>query len=158
MKKLIKNGTIVLEDKVIQGDLLIEDEVIAEIGQNLDAEGGQIIDATGLVVLPGGIDLHTHFNIDVGVRAVDDFSTGTIAAAFGGTTTIVDNMGFRPKGCNLHHQLGVYKGYTNGKCVTDYGIHGVFQDINEDILKETEVMMADGVSSFKMYLTYDYKL
>ena len=68
MKKLIKNGTIVLEDKVIQGDLLIEDEVIAEIGQNLDAEGGQIIDATGLVVLPGGIDVHTHFNIDVGVR------------------------------------------------------------------------------------------
>lgn len=67
-------------------------------------------------------------------------------------------MGFGPKGCNLHHQLGVYKGYTNGKCVTDYGIHGVFQDINEDILKETEVMMADGVSSFKMYLTYDYKL
>ena len=67
MKKLIKNGTIVLEDKVIQGDLLIEDEVIAEIGQNLDAEGGQIIDATGLVVLPGGIDVHTHFNIDVGV-------------------------------------------------------------------------------------------
>ena len=63
MKKLIKNGTIVLEDKVIQGDLLIEDEVIAEIGQNLDAEGGQIIDATGLVVLPGGIDVHTHFNI-----------------------------------------------------------------------------------------------
>ena len=58
MKKLIKNGTIVLEDKVIQGDLLIEDEVIAEIGQNLDAEGGQIIDATGLVVLPGGIDVH----------------------------------------------------------------------------------------------------
>lgn len=92
MKKLIKNGTIVLEDKVIQGDLLIEDEVIAEIGQNLDAEGGQIIDATGLVVLPGGIDVHTHFNIDVGVRAVDDFSTGTIAAAFGGTTTIVTSI------------------------------------------------------------------
>ena len=72
MKKLIKNGTIVLEDKVIQGDLLIEDEVIAEIGQNLDAEGGQIIDATGLVGLPGGIDVHTHFNIGVGVRYVEN--------------------------------------------------------------------------------------
>ena len=129
MKKLIKNGTIVLEDKVIQGDLLIEDEVIAAIGQDLEADGEQVIDASGMVVLPGGIDVHTHFNIDVGVRSVDDFSTGTIAAAFGGTTTIVDHMGFGPKGCNLHHQLGVYKGYTNGKCVTDYGIHGVFQDI-----------------------------
>ena len=136
MKKLIKNGTIVLEDKVIQGDLLIENEVIAAIGQDLEADGGQVIDASGMVVLPGGIDVHTHFNIDVGIRSVDDFSTGTIAAAFGGTTTIVDHMGFGPKGCNLHHQLGVYKGYTNGKCVTDYGIHGVFQDINEDILKE----------------------
>ena len=74
MKKLIKNGTIVLEDKVIQGDLLIEDEVIAAIGQDLEADGEQVIDASGMVVLPGGIDVHTHFNIDVGVRSVDDFS------------------------------------------------------------------------------------
>ena len=62
MKKLIKNGTIVLEDKVIQGDLLIEDEVIAAIGQDLEADGEQVIDASGMVVLPGGIDVHTHFN------------------------------------------------------------------------------------------------
>ena len=75
MKKLIKNGTIVLEDKVIQGDLLIEDEVIAAIGQDLEADGGQVIDASGMVVLPGGIDVHTHFNIDLGIRSVDDFST-----------------------------------------------------------------------------------
>ena len=67
--------------------LLLSHQNARKIGQNLDAEGGQIIDATGLVVLPGGIDVHTHFNIDVGVRAVDDFSTGTIAAAFGGTTS-----------------------------------------------------------------------
>ena len=60
MKKLIKNGTIVLEDKVIQGDLLIEDEVIAAIGQDLEADGEQVIDASGMVVLPGGIDVHTH--------------------------------------------------------------------------------------------------
>ena len=65
MKKLIKNGTIVLEDKVIQGDLLIEDEVIAAIGQDLEADGEQVIDASGMVVLPGGIDVHTHFNIEL---------------------------------------------------------------------------------------------
>lgn len=158
MKKLIKNGLLVLEHEVMQGDLLIEDEKIAAIGQNLDDSDCQVIDAAGMVVLPGGIDVHTHFNIDVGVRSVDDFSTGTIAAAFGGTTTIVDHMGFGPKGCNLHHQFGVYKGYTDGKCVTDYSLHGVFQEIDENILSETEVMMADGISSFKMYLTYDYKL
>lgn len=158
MKKLIQNGKIVLENEVIQGDILIDGEIIAAIGPHLDAEGCQIIDAAGMIVAPGGIDVHTHFNIDVGVRSVDDFSTGTIAAAFGGTTTIVDHMGFGPKGCNLHHQFGVYKGYTNGQCVTDYGLHGVFQEIDGDILKETEVMLADGISSFKMYLTYDYKL
>ena len=158
MRKLIRNGSIVLEHEVIQGDLLIEGEKIAAIGEHLDDTGCQVIDAKGLIVLPGGIDVHTHFNIDVGVRSVDDFSTGTIAAAFGGTTMIVDHMGFGPKGCNLHHQFGVYKGYTDGKCVTDYSLHGVFQEINEDILSETEVMMADGISSFKMYLTYDYKM
>lgn len=158
MKKLIQNGKIVLENEVIPGDILIDGEIIAAIGQHLDGEGCQIIDAAGMIVVPGGIDVHTHFNIDVGVRSVDDFSTGTIAAAFGGTTTIVDHMGFGPKGCNLHHQFGVYKGYTNGQCVTDYGLHGVFQQIDGDILKETKVMLADGISSFKMYLTYDYKL
>lgn len=158
MKKLIRNGLLVLEHTVMQGDLLIEGEKITAIGPCLEDSDCQVIDAAGLIVLPGGIDVHTHFNIDVGVRSVDDFSTGTIAAAFGGTTTIVDHMGFGPKGCNLHHQFGVYKGYTDGKCVTDYGLHGVFQEIDDNILAETEVMLADGISSFKMYLTYDYKL
>lgn len=158
MKKLIKNGTLVLENEVMRGDILVEDGKISAIEESLSAADCEVIDASGLVVLPGGIDVHTHFNIDVGVRSVDDFSTGTIAAAFGGTTTIVDHMGFGPRGCNLHHQFGVYKGYTSGKCVVDYGLHGVFQEIDEDILKETEVMLDDGISSFKLYLTYDYKL
>ena len=89
MRKLIRNGSIVQEHEVIQGDLLIEGEKIAAIGEHLDGTGCQVIDAKGLIVLPGGIDVHTHFNIDVGVRSVDDFSTGTVAAAFGGTTMIV---------------------------------------------------------------------
>lgn len=157
MRRLVQNGILVLEHEVIRGDILIEDEKIAAIGTYIDAADCQVIDAAGMIVLPGGIDVHTHFNIDVGVRSVDDFSTGTIAAAFGGTTMIVDHMGFGPKGCNLHHQFGVYKGYTDGRCVTDYSLHGVFQEINEDILAETEVMMNDGIQSFKMYLTYDYR-
>lgn len=158
MKRLIKNGTIAAESGTFTGDLLIEDGKIAGIGSGLEGDGCEVIDASGLIVLPGGIDVHTHFNIWVGVRAVDDFTSGTVSAVFGGTTTVVDHMGFGPKGCSLHHQFDVYKGYTDGKCVADYGFHGVFQDIDDEILKETESMISDGIPSFKMYLTYDYKL
>lgn len=158
MKRLIRGGTLVLEDRVMQGDLLIDGEKIAKIAGKIDSEDCEIIDADGCIVVPGGIDAHTHFNIWVGVRSVDDFTSGTISAVFGGTTSIVDHMGFGPKGCSLHHQFEVYKGYTDGKCVADYGIHGVFQDIDDGILDEIESLVKDGLPSIKMYLTYDYKL
>lgn len=157
MKKLIKNGLLVLEDGPVRAQMLIEGEKIAAIGSGFDETDCEVIDAAGKIVLPGGIDPHTHFNIMVGVRSVDDFTSGTVAAVFGGTTTIIDHMGFGPKGCSLHHQYEVYKGYTEGKCVADYGLHGVFQDIDEDILAETDSMVEEGLSSFKMYLTYDYR-
>ena len=178
MKTLIQNGTLVLEDGPVRADLLIEGEKIAAIGSREEiaaaagslspaAAGGLLsvrpedgirtIDAKGLIVLPGGIDPHTHFNIMTSVRSVDDFTSGTISAVFGGTTTIIDHMGFGPKGCNLHHQYEVYQEYTKGKCVADYGLHGVFQDIDDGILEETASMVEEGLSSFKMYLTYDYR-
>ena len=157
MKRLIKNGLLVLEDGTFRGQLLIDGEKIAAIGHSFDETDCEVIDASGLIVLPGGIDPHTHFNIMVGVRSVDDFTSGTVAAVFGGTTTIIDHMGFGPKGCSLHHQYEVYKGYTEGQCVADYSLHGVFQDIDEEILAETGSMVEEGLSSFKMYLTYDYR-
>lgn len=158
MDILIKNGTVILEDSVIQGDVYIHEGIIEKIGSGLSFEADRVIDATGLVVAPGGIDVHTHFNIDVGVRSVDDFTTGTIAAAFGGTTTIVDHMGFGPAGCDLHHQYKVYQGYTKDKCVVDYGLHGVFQQITPEILEEAKDLFTEGLSSFKIYMTYDYKI
>ena len=167
MKTLIENGILVLEDGPVRADLMIEDEKIAAIGSREEiaaAIGGlrpedsfRIIDAKDMIVLPGGIDPHTHFNIMTSVRSVDDFTSGTISAVFGGTTTIIDHMGFGPKGCSLHHQYEVYQGYTQGKCVADYGLHGVYQDINEEILEETASMVDEGLSSFKMYMTYDYR-
>jgi len=99
MKTLVKNGMIVSPEDTYEADVLIEDGVIECIGKNLEAKFGdadKVIDAKGKYVLPGGIDVHTHMDIDVGIaRAVDDFYTGTVAAACGGTTTIVDHMGFR---------------------------------------------------------------
>ncbi len=107
----------------------------------------------------GGVDVHTHFNIDVGIaRSCDDFFTGTRAAACGGTTTIIDHMGFGPNGCRLRHQLEVYRGYAAHKAVIDYSFHGVIQHINHAILDEIPMMVEEGLSSFKLYLTYQYKL
>ena len=110
--------------------------------------------------MPGGIDVHTHFNIDVGIaRSCDDFFSGTRAAACGGTTTVVDHMGFGPKGCSLHHQLNVYQQYAKETAVIDYSFHGVIQHVNDDILAEMASMVEEeGISSFKLYLTYGYKL
>ncbi|MFI3249429.1 MAG: dihydropyrimidinase [Eubacteriales bacterium] len=157
---VIKNGTIVTSEQIGQADLIIEGEKITKISPNITApEGAEVIDATGLLVLPGGVDGHTHFNLDVGTaRAVDDFNTGSIAALCGGTTTIIDHMGFGPAGCSLSHQLEVYHGYADGKCGCDYGFHGVFQHISKEILAEIPKLMEQGLTSFKIYLTYDYRL
>jgi dihydropyrimidinase len=160
MGTLLKNGTIVTEKECFIGDILTEHGVIKKICSKIDDSSHRVIDASGKYVLPGGIDVHTHLNIDVGIaKAVDDFYSGTVAAAFGGTTCIVDHMGFGPAGCNLHHQLKVYHEYAKDKAVIDYSFHGVIQYVNEEILKEMEaIVYEEGISSFKFYTTYDYSL
>ncbi len=160
MSLLIKNGNIITATDNYIGDIYIEDGIIKEIGINLNKDSYKTIDAKGKIVIPGGVDVHTHLNLDVGIAvANDDFYTGTIAAACGGTTTIVDHMGFGPKGCNLKHQVDVYHEYAKEKAVIDYSFHGVIQHINDDILNEMEsIVNNEGIPSFKVYLTYDYKL
>jgi dihydropyrimidinase len=104
--------------------------------------------------------VHTHFNLHTGSAvARDDFYTGTVAAACGGTTCIVDHMGFGPPNCNLLHQLQVYHEYAKGNAVIDYSFHGVIQHVNEEVLEELEdVIINEGISSFKIYMTYDYRI
>ncbi len=160
---LIKNATLVNADSSERADLLIEHGVIKEISPNIalaDSDSVETIDAAGHYVIPGGVDVHTHFNIDVGIaKSCDDFYSGTLSAAFGGTTTVVDHMGFGPEGCSLHHQLERYHDYAKGKAVIDYSFHGVIQHIDDSILDELESMVRDeGISSFKIYLTYSNKL
>ena len=161
MKRLIKNGTVVDATGRQITDLFIADGKIAARGQALPADDStDVIDASGRYVFPGGIDVHTHFNIDVGIaRSCDDFFSGTRAAACGGTTTIIDHMGFGPAGCSLHHQLAVYHQSAAGQAVIDYSFHGVIQHVDEAILDEMAAMVsAEGISSFKFYLTYGHKL
>ncbi len=161
MKRLIKNGILVDAQGESQQDILLENGLIQRVAPQITpTPDTEVIDASGMYVMPGGIDVHTHFNIDVGIaKSCDDFFTGTRAAACGGTTTIVDHMGFGPKGCSLHHQLEVYHRDAVDKAVIDYSFHGVVQHVDDDILHEMQSMVEEeGISSFKLYLTYGYKL
>ena len=145
---------------MLEADLLIEDGLIRQLGQQLAGSFDEEIDAAGKLILPGGVDVHTHFNLHTGKAvARDDFYRGTVAAACGGTTSIVDHMGFGPAGCELRHQLKVYHEYAKDNAVVDYSFHGVLQHLNEDILQQMEDMIyEEGISSFKLYMTYDYRL
>ena len=159
MKTIIRQGMIVTPSETYSADILIDGEKIACIGRDLKSEGAAVIDARGKYVLPGGVDVHTHMDLLAGdTRAADDFYDGTVAAACGGTTSIVDHMGFGPDGCDLHYQLNEYHRLAEKKAVIDYGFHGTAQHLNRSILDELESMMTDGVPSIKLYLTYRWRL
>ena len=147
---LIKNGTIVTEKDTCKADILIENEKIKEIGTHLSADC-KTIDAEGKYIIPGAIDAHTHFDLQAGAcRAVDDFYTGSVAAVCGGTTTIIDHMAFGPKGCSLQHQIDEYHKLADGKAVIDYSFHGVMQHVNDEIIKEMEKVIEEGIPSLKV--------
>ena len=160
MKKIIKNGMLCTESGVYEADLLLEEGVIREIGTDLQDSGAEVVDAKGKYVLPGAVDIHTHMDLDVGIaRVIDDFYTGTIAAACGGTTSIVDHMAFGPQNCSLWHQVKEYHRLADGNAVVDYGFHGVFQHVNPQVLEEMgEIAKEEGITSFKVYMTYGYGL
>ena len=160
MRTIIKNGQIVTDSEVFKGDILIEDEKIAEVAESIECDDAEVIEAEGMYVMPGAVDVHTHMDLDVGfARAIDDFYDGTVAAACGGTTTIVDHMAFGPKDCSLWHQVNEYHRLADGNAVVDYGFHGVFQHVNDATFSEMkEIKEEEGITSFKVYLTYDYRL
>ncbi|MBQ9273024.1 MAG: dihydropyrimidinase, partial [Mogibacterium sp.] len=161
MKKLIKNGMIASDTEVFKGDILIDGEKIIEIGEGISADGAEVIDASGCYVLPGAVDVHTHMDLDVGIaRAIDDFYDGTVAAVCGGTTSIVDHMAFGPKDCSLWHQVEEYHRLAGGNAVCDYGFHGVIQHpvTDERLAELKDIKEKEGISSFKIYMTYDYGL
>lgn len=156
-KLILKNGKVLIGNKIEKVDVRISDEKIVELGSNLAVNVGESeIDLQGSYLAPGGIDVHTHFNIDVGIQSADNFSSGTKAALCGGTTTIIDHPGFGPKDCSLEYMIDKYMEYGKNSKI-DYSFHGVFQEINKNSFNELKKLKARGINSFKIYLTYTYK-
>lgn len=154
MKYLFKNGTVVSGRGTRRADVLVENEKILQVGRNLSDPLARAIDVTGKLLMPGFIDAHTHFDLDVcNTTTADDFDSGTKSAIRGGTTTIVD-FACPNKGESLHHGLDLWHRKANGKCWCDYGFHMTIDDWNAEIEKEIDDMYAAGISSFKMYMTY----
>jgi dihydropyrimidinase len=153
--KLIKNGTLVTAADIYRADVLIRDGIVAAIGMQLDASDAEVVDASGCYLFPGGVDPHTHLDMPFGgTVTADDFKTGTIAAAYGGTTTIVDFC-LTTKGEPLHNALRTWHGKAEGKAVIDYGFHLMISEINDEVLAELpEVIEKEGVTSFKVFMAY----
>jgi dihydropyrimidinase len=154
MKTLITGGTIVTAADEYKGDVLVDGEKIAVIGRGLKAGGAKTINATGKYVIPGGIDVHTHMELPFGgTFASDDFETGTRAAAFGGTTTIVD-FAVQGMGEPLEKARDLWLKKARGKAVIDYGLHMIVRDVSDKVLREMDTMVKEGVSSFKLFMAY----
>jgi dihydropyrimidinase len=154
MPTLIKNGTIVTAADTVQADLLIEDEQIALIGRNLPEDGVTVIDAAGKLLLPGGIDVHTHLELPFGgTVSSDDFFTGQRAAAFGATTTHIDFV-IQPIGGTLKQGIDTWHAKARDKAVIDYGFHVAITDLRDDVMAEIPSMLDEGITSLKLFMAY----
>ncbi|TMF98010.1 MAG: dihydropyrimidinase [Chloroflexi bacterium] len=154
MRTLIKNGTVVTASDTTKTDVLIDGEKIAAIGSGLATSADQVIDAENRYVMPGAIDVHTHMELPFGgTFASDDFATGTAAAAWGGTTTIVD-FAVQSYGQTLRQGLDQWHKKAQAKAHIDYGFHMIVREINDSILKEMDTLVNEGIPSFKLFMAY----
>ena len=154
MKTLIRNGRIVTAVDDYKADILIEGETISVIGAKLEMEADRVIDASGKLVIPGGIDPHTHMELPFGgTQASDDFRTGTIAAAHGGTTTIID-FAVQYKGQALIEAVDNWHRKAEGKTAIDYGFHLITTELEDNQIEELHTVMDEGITSFKMFMAY----
>jgi dihydropyrimidinase len=172
MRIVITGGTVLSVTGTMPADVLVDGETIAALAirddssQRLRADPGadqatgwaatadRVIDAAGKYVLPGGIDAHTHMEMPFGgTFSADTFATGTRAAAWGGTTTIID-FAVQAKGTSLLATLDKWHQKADGNCAVDYGFHMIVSDVNETSLKEMDACIAAGVNSFKMFMAY----
>jgi dihydropyrimidinase len=156
MKTLIQNGTLVTAEATFAADLLVENDKIAGIGHALPTQGvDRVIDASGKLVIPGGIDPHVHLDMPfMGTYSSDDYTTGTRAALFGGTTMVIDFI-LQTQGDTLYNALRTWQKKSEGKAVGDYSYHMAVTDFNPEVGKEVVAMIEkEGISSFKTFMAY----
>ncbi|MCU1362338.1 MAG: phenylhydantoinase [Acidimicrobiaceae bacterium] len=161
MKTLISGGTVVNASGPFAADVLVDGETIAALttpgsSESLSWRDGadRTIDASGHYVIPGAVDGHTHMEMPFGgTHSVDTFETGTRAAAFGGTTTIID-FAIQAKGKSLREGLDAWHAKAEGKCAIDYGFHVIVAEVTDSSLKEMDLVVDEGVTSFKLFMAY----
>ena len=160
MATLIKGGTVVSSTGADPAEVLIDGEQITAVlrpGSDIAAaaeQGAEVIDATGRLVVPGGVDVHTHMELPFGgTFASDTFETGTRAAAWGGTTTIVD-FAVQKTGENVRECLDAWMAKAEGNCAIDYGFHMIIGGVDNDSLKEMDLLVNEGITSFKLFMAY----
>jgi len=155
MSILIKNGRIITAVDDYHADIFIENDTISVIGNNLTMSADKVIDASGKLVLPGGIDPHVHLEMPfMGTHSSDDYETGTRAALHGGTTTVIEFI-LQTQGDTLHNALKTWQEKSIPKAVGDFSYHMAVTDFNDDVAKEVVQMIEEeGITSFKTFMAY----
>jgi dihydropyrimidinase len=155
MSILIKNGRVVTPSEDFIGDIFVEGEVISAIGKDLHYEADEIIDATGMLVMPGGIDPHVHLDMPfMGTFSSDNYESGTAAALHGGTTMVIDFI-LQTQGKSLYSALEEWRGRSDGNALCDYSFHMSVTDFNENTRKEIKSLVEkEGITSFKTFMAY----
>ena len=156
MGTLIKGGKVVSAAGTTLADVLIEGETIARVAPGIDAAGHAVVDAAGMLVMPGGIDVHTHLDMPFGgTVSADDYEWGTRAAAIGGTTMLID-FALQSMGHPMTEAFKTWRAKSEGKACIDYGLHMAVTDLgpNDAWLDEVDAMVAAGISSFKIFMAY----
>ncbi|KAA3658645.1 MAG: dihydropyrimidinase [Calditrichaeota bacterium] len=154
MSTLIKNGRVVTATDAYVADIFIEGETIAAIGKNLQVNAEQAIDATGKLVFPGGIDPHVHLDLPfMGTYSSDNYETGSTAALFGGTTTLID-FAIQTQGQSMQSAVDEWNKKSEGNSLCDYSYHLAVTDYNPDTRPEVKKLIEQGITSFKTFMAY----
>ncbi|MHB1682630.1 MAG: dihydropyrimidinase [Bacilli bacterium] len=159
MGTLIRGGTVVTASDVSRADVLMEHGVVTVLANDIATGDHRVVDAKGCYLFPGGVDPHTHLDMPFGgTVTADDFRTGTIAAAFGGTTTVVD-FALHQKGDTLANSLQTWHRKAEGKAAIDYAFHMMIGDMRDEVMQEIpQIVEREGVSSFKLFMAYKNNL
>jgi dihydropyrimidinase len=156
MGTLIRGGKVVSASATTLLDVLIEGEKIAQVAPGIDPNGHSVVDATGMLLLPGGIDVHTHLDMPFGgTTSADDYEWGTRAAAIGGTTTVID-FALQSMGRPMTEAFKTWRAKSDGKACIDYALHMAVTDLgpNDAWLDDVDAMVAEGITSFKIFMAY----